>query len=83
MKKLVLLLFVVGLIGCKTTEENYQKSYQAAIAKAREKDSEGIDPTTYNKILEQSRSLRKRLLAVILSGNLRAMHGNFTEMIFP
>jgi hypothetical protein len=55
MKKLVLLLFVVGLIGCKTTEENYHKSYQAAIAKAREKDSEGIAPTTYNKILEQQK----------------------------
>lgn len=55
MKKLVLLLFVVGLIGCKTTEDNYQKSYHAAIAKAKEKDSEGVDQATYNKILEQQK----------------------------
>lgn len=50
-----ILLLVIATTGCRTTEENYRSSYEAAIVKAKEKQAEGVDSITYNKILEQQR----------------------------
>ena len=57
MKKLLALIAIatVLLTGCKTTEENYRKSYEATIANAKEKDMEGLDSETYNKVIASQR----------------------------
>lgn len=57
MKKIFLLIAVatVLLTECKTTEENYRKSYEATIAFAKEKDMEGMDSETYNKVIASQR----------------------------
>lgn len=45
------------LASCKTTEENYRKSYVAAVEKikAKEADSDSTDTTIHNKVLDASR----------------------------
>lgn len=43
-----LLLFLLILAGCKTTESNYRQAYETAVNKNRE--SSGIDSTIYAKI---------------------------------
>lgn len=54
-KLLVLSFFVLALFGCKTNEENYRQSYETAISKIKEKQAEGVDSATYNKIIEQQK----------------------------
>lgn len=57
MKKLLLLgIIVFALSACKTTEENYRASYEAAVQHNTDKESESIDRETYNKIIEQQKS---------------------------
>ncbi len=57
MKKILTLIAIatVLLTGCKTTEENYRKSYEATIANAKEKDMDGLDSETYNKVIAAQR----------------------------
>lgn len=56
MKKiLVLSFFIIALCACKTSEENYRQSYETAISKVKDKQAEGVDSATYNKILEQQK----------------------------
>ena len=52
MKKL-LILFGIALLfcACKTTEENYRQSYESAVAKIKDKEREGVDSATYNRIV--------------------------------
>ncbi|MBD5257361.1 MAG: hypothetical protein HDS52_01535 [Barnesiella sp.] len=51
--KMILLCGVVALMAasCGTNENNYRKAYE----KAKEKESDGIESTIYNRIREQSR----------------------------
>ena len=57
MKKILTLIAIatVLLTGCKTTEENYRKSYEATIANAMKKDMDGLDNETYNKVIAAQR----------------------------
>lgn len=43
--------------GCKTTEENYRRSYEAAVEKqaAERAESDSVEATIYNKIMEKSK----------------------------
>ena len=49
------LISVVLLQACRTTEENYRSSYEIATEKMRADETGGLDRETYNKILEQQR----------------------------
>ena len=50
-----ILISVVLLQACRTTEENYRSSYEIATEKMRADETGGLDRETYNKILEQQR----------------------------
>ena len=41
----------IAVVSCGTNEENYRKAYE----KAKEKDTDGIESTIYNRIRQQSR----------------------------
>lgn len=47
------LIILPATFGCKTTEENYRQSYEAAIRHKQEKEQSGLDRETYNRILEE------------------------------
>ncbi|MBD5335155.1 MAG: hypothetical protein HDR96_07155 [Bacteroides sp.] len=50
MRSLPLLLALFGMlaVGCKTNEKNYREAYEVAVAKSRE--SSGVDSTIYARI---------------------------------
>ena len=77
MKRLALIAAVAALAfaGCKTTEENYRQSYEAAVAKrnAAEAEADSVDTTVHNKIMEASRPYEKTeggKTALYLEGNM-------------
>ena len=45
---LIVLVFVVMLVACKTTEENYRQAYETAVGNSRE--SSALDSTIYNRM---------------------------------
>lgn len=45
---IILLLVLIGLSACKTTEENYRQAYEAAARQQQE--STGLDSTIYGRI---------------------------------
>ena len=44
----VVLLSLLGAVGCKTNEANYRQAYEVAVNKSRE--SSGVDSTIYSRI---------------------------------
>ncbi len=77
MKRSVLMVaaMVIILAGCKTTEENYRQSYEAAVAKrnATEAAADSVDNTIHNKIMEASKPYSKTeggKTALYLQGNM-------------
>ena len=43
----VVLLSLLGAVGCKTNEANYRQAYEVAVNKSRE--SSGVDSTIYSR----------------------------------
>jgi len=49
----LILLGALALGACKTTQENYQRAYEAAVAKRQ--DNSGLDSTIYGRVRAQAR----------------------------
>lgn len=51
----LILLGLLAATACKTTQENYQKAYEAAVAQREDNQRIGIDSTIYGRIRNQAR----------------------------
>lgn len=73
------LIAVAALIfaGCRTTEENYQSSYETAIQKMKEKEADGVDRTTYNKIID-----RQKPKESVVGGDTVAVAGGYAWQFY-
>lgn len=77
MKRSMLMVAAIAVVlaGCKTTEDNYRQSYEAAVAKrnATEAEADSVDSTIHNKIMEASKPYPKTengKTALYLQGNM-------------